>query len=232
MIADDNFASIVSGIEEGRVAYDNVRKLIYLLISTGLGEIVLFLLAIIFALPVPLFALQLLWLNLVTNGVQHVALAFERGEPGIGRRPPRPPLFNRRMITQVAVAGCYMGAISVAAYGWFLSQGLPVEVARNLILLLMVLFENAHALNARSERQSIFRIPLSANWFLVVAVIGAHALHIGALFTPGLSEALRVMPVGLLDWVVVAALAFSLVLVMETFKQLYPANTNAVNPER
>jgi magnesium-transporting ATPase (P-type) len=91
ILADDNFTSIVAGVEEGRVAYDNVRKLIFLLVATGLSEIVLFILAIAVGLPLPLFAVQLLWLNLVTNGIQDVALAFERGEPGVLDRRPRPP---------------------------------------------------------------------------------------------------------------------------------------------
>lgn len=224
IVADDNFASIVSGIEEGRVAYDNVRKLIYLLVSTGFGEIVLFVLAIIFALPIPLFAVQLLWLNLVTNGIQHVALAFEKGEPGIGRRPPRPPgdrLFDRRMVAQVAIAGLYMGGVSCLAYGWFLECGMSVEEARNLVLLLMVLFENVHALNVRSERQSVFCVPLRANPFLICAIAGAQLLHVAALFTPGLSSVLRVTPMDLPDWGLVALLATSLIVVMEIFKKIY-----------
>ncbi len=223
VITDDNFASIVAGIEEGRVAYDNVRKLINLLIATGLGEIVLFMIAILLGLPAPLGAVQLLWLNLVTNGIQDVALAFERGEPGIGDRRPRPPnqpLFDRRMIAQVALAGATMGGIGAAAYAWFLAQGMPLDAARNLLLLLMVLFENAHALNSRSERRSVFAVPLSANWFLIAAIIGAQGLHIAALFTPGLSTVLGTMPVGFLDWVMVVGLASLLVVVMEAFKRL------------
>jgi magnesium-transporting ATPase (P-type) len=222
IIADDNFASIVAGIEEGRVAYDNVRKLIYLLISTGLGEILLFVLAILLGLPPPMFAVQLLWLNLVTNGIQDVALAFEKGEPDVGTRPPRPPrrpLFDRRMVAQVAVAGTYMGIIGALAYDWFLQRGLSVDEARNMVLLLMVLFENAHALNARSERLSVFRIPLAANPFLISAILGAQALHVGAMFTPGLRDVLGVAPVAFIDWVLVAALALSLIVVMEAFKR-------------
>ena len=230
VITDDNFASIVAGIEQGRVAYDNVRKLINLLIATGVGEIVLFIIAILLGLPAPLGAVQLLWLNLVTNGIQDVALAFERGEPGIGERPPRPPnqpLFDRRMITQVALAGATMGGLGAAAYAWFLAQGMPLDSARNLLLLLMVLFENAHALNARSERRSVFAVPLSANWFLVAAIIGAQGLHIAALFTPGLSTVLGTMPVSFLDWIMVVGMAGLLVVVMEAYKRL---TTNTFDP--
>ena len=81
IVADDNFASIVAGVEEGRFAYDNVRKVIYLLISTGAAEVLMFIAAILAGLPIPLLAVQLLWLNLVTNGIQDVALAFEGGSP-------------------------------------------------------------------------------------------------------------------------------------------------------
>lgn len=224
ILADDNFASIVAGVEEGRVAYDNVRKLIYLLIATGLGEIVLFLVAILSGLPAPLFAVQLLWLNLVTNGIQDIALAFERGEPGVLKRPPRSigeKLFNRRMTAQVAFSGLYMGLVSGAAYAWFLERGLPLEEARNLVLLLMVLFENAHALNARSERLAAFQVPFAANWFLALAIVGAQALHVTALFTPGLSGVLRVQPIDVLDWSLVALFALSLILVMDGFKLVY-----------
>ncbi len=90
IVTDDDFASIVAGIEEGRYAYDNVRKVVYLLITTGFAEVLLFMLALLIGLPLPpLVAVQLLWLNLVTNGIQDTALAFEKGEPGIMNRPPR-----------------------------------------------------------------------------------------------------------------------------------------------
>ncbi len=221
ILADDNLATIVPGVEEGRIAYDNVRKLIYLLITTGLGEIVLFLLSIIAQLPVPLFAVQLLWLNLVTNGIQHIALAFERGEPGVLARQPRPPqerLFERRMITQVLVAGCYMGGAAFAFYAWSLDRGMSEPVARNMLLLLMVLFENVHVLNARSETRSVFHIPFAANPFLIFAIIGAQGLHIAAMHLPGLNSVLDVQPVALTDWLVVAAIAVSLLVVGEILK--------------
>ena len=221
ILTDDNFASIAAGVEEGRVAYDNVRKLIYLLITTGLGEIVLFLLAIIAGLPVPLTAVQLLWLNLVTNGIQHIALAFERGEPGVMERPPRPPdqpVFDRRMIRQVLVAGSAMGLLAFLFFDWCLAQGLPEAEARNLLLLLMVLFENAHALNARSERRSLFGLPFASNPFLIGAILGAQGLHILMLYLPGADLVLGTGPVSFQDWLLVVAIAATLILVAELQK--------------
>jgi len=223
VLADDNFASIVAGIEEGRIAYDNIRKLIFLLITTGLGEIVLFLFAIAANLPPPLFAVQLLWLNLVTNGIQDIALAFERGEPGVlARRPRRPKerLFERRMITQVLIAGFYMGVVAFAYYAWLLQSGVSAAAAQNLLLLLMVLFENVHALNARSETRSVFRIPFAGNPFLIIAILAAQALHVGAMHLPVLGDLLGVAPIGWRDWLLVAGIAASLLGVMEALKIL------------
>jgi magnesium-transporting ATPase (P-type) len=223
ILTNDNFASIVNGIEEGRIAYDNVRKLIYLLLTTGLGEIILFLLAIAAGLPIPLFAVQLLWLNLVTNGIQDIALAFERGEPDILARPPRPPeqpLFDRTMVGQILAGGGYMGLLAFLFYDWCLAQGMDIDMARNLVLLLMVLFENAHVLNARSETRSVFAVSYRTNLFLVFAVIGSQGLHIGAMYLPALRDILDVQPIAPIEWVMVAAMAASLIVVMEVYKRL------------
>jgi len=229
ILTDDNFASIVGGIEEGRIAYDNVRKVIYLLVTTGVGELVLFALAIAFGLPLPIFAVQLLWLNLVTNGIQDVALAFEKGEPGMLLRIPRPPvqpLFDRRMVEQVLLMGCWMGAAAFATFWYLLESGMPEEDARNLVLLLMVLFENVQAFNARSERRSAFRVPFGANPFLILAVIGAQAIHIGAMYMPGLAGILDMKPIGLTTWIAVAAIAVTLLGVAEIYKLLRPVADN------
>ncbi|MDH3233300.1 MAG: HAD-IC family P-type ATPase, partial [Alphaproteobacteria bacterium] len=185
MIADDNFSSIVAGIEEGRIAYDNVRKVTMLLIGTGIGEIVLFVLALVAGLPIPLFAVQLLWLNLVTNGIQDVALAFEKGEADVLSRSPRPPdqpIFDRRMITQTALVGGYMGFVGFAYFLWAIRSGMPEDQARTTLLLLMVWFENVHVFNCRSETRSAFAVPLRANPWVILAVAAALWLHLGAMY--------------------------------------------------
>ncbi|HUE83312.1 MAG TPA: HAD-IC family P-type ATPase [Pyrinomonadaceae bacterium] len=109
VISDDNFATIVAGVEEGRIAYDNIRKVIYLLVSTGAAEVMMIGMTIVSNLPLPLLPVQLLWLNLVTNGIQDVALAFEPGEGDVLSRKPRPPrerIFNRLMIERTINSGC------------------------------------------------------------------------------------------------------------------------------
>lgn len=160
ILTDDNFSSLIAGIEEGRIAYNNVRKVVHLLISTGAGEIVLFLMSLLFGLPIPLTAIQLLWLNLVTNGIQDVALAFEPGEGDELTKPPRnpdEPIFNRVMIERVLLSAIVIGLVAFLSFYYLLSTGMSVDAARNGTLLLMVLFENIHVMNSRSETKSVLQ---------------------------------------------------------------------------
>tara|TARA_R110000824_G_scaffold124565_2_gene283171 strand:- start:1653 stop:4379 length:2727 start_codon:yes stop_codon:yes gene_type:complete len=230
ILTDDNFASIVNGVEQGRIAYDNVRKVVYLLVSTGAAEVALFFFAFLGGLPLPLYAVQLLWLNLVTQGLQHTALAFEKAEPGLLDRSPRPPnqpVFDRMMISETIVSGLFMGAVGYLFFAWMLDQGWAEHQARNALLLLLVLFENAHVFNCRSETRSIFRVRLSANWLLVGAVVISQGAHILAMHLPGFNSVLRVEAVDLETWLLVAVIAASVILMMELFKvvqrMVYPA---------
>jgi Ca2+-transporting ATPase len=223
LLVDDNFASIVHGVEEGRFAYDNIRKVIFLVVSTGAAEIILFVLATLTGLPPPLTAVQLLWLNLVTNGIQDVALAFEKGEPGALARKPRPPgspVFDRRMIEQTALSGMFIGGVSFFYYRYMLDAGLAHAAAQNALLWLLVCFENAHCLNCRSERRSVLRIPLSGNWLIVIGILAAQGLQLVAMATPGLNQVLGVAPLEFGQWLLLAGLALTIVPLMEGYKVL------------
>jgi len=221
IITDDNFSSIVSGIEEGRVAYANVRKVIFLLISTGAAEIVLFLLALITEQPIPLVAVQLLWLNLVTNGIQDVALAFEAAEGNELNRKPRPPgepIFNRLMIERVVISAIVIGVSAFALMQYCLRVGMTIEDARNVTLFLMVLFENIHVFNSRSETRSVFKQSLLTNPLLIIGTLAAQGIHIGAMYVPGLSDVLGIKPISLEQWSECLLIASSVLVVMELHK--------------
>lgn len=221
ILTDDNFSSIVEGIKQGRIVYNNIRKVIFLLISTGAAEIMLVLLSLLFGVPLPLLPIQLLWLNLVTNGIQDVALAFEPEEGDeLQRRPraPREPVFNRLMLERVIVNALVMGALAFAVFRWQLASGAAVEAARNITLLLMVLFENVHVLNSRSEVTSIFRQYLLGNPLLLFGMLGAQGIHIAAMYTPGLDAVLQIAPVTLQQWTQLLAVALLLVAVDELHK--------------
>ena len=225
ILTDDNFASLVKGIEQGRGAYDNVRKVTWLLLATGAAEVMLFFLALFAGLPLPLTAVQLLWLNLVTNGIQDVALAMEKVEDDVLERKPRPPdepIFNRLMIQETLVSGGYIGLVAFSLYFVMINTfGMDENDARNLLLLQMVLFENVHAFSCRSETRSLLKIPLRANPLLILAVVAAQGVHIAAMYVPGLNDVLGVQPVSLESWGILLSIAVSLLLVDEIAKFLH-----------
>ncbi|MEN8159459.1 MAG: HAD-IC family P-type ATPase, partial [Myxococcota bacterium] len=221
VITDDNFASIVGGIEEGRVAYDNVRKAVYLLVSTGFGEVLLVAGAIALGLPLPLTAVQLLWLNLVTNGIQDVALVFEPGEPRILERQPRPPqegIFDRLMVRRTLLAGLVFAGIGMTWWWLWMDQGMPLDDARNRMVQLFVLFEIFHIGNSRSERISLFRLNPLRNRMLLIGTLGALGIHLAALQAPFFQTLLGVAPLTLQTWGELAASAAVILVVMELHK--------------
>ena len=221
VISDDNFASIISGIEEGRIAYDNVRKVIYLLVSTGAAEIVLLTLSVVSGLPLPLLPVQLLWLNLITNGIQDVALAFEPSEGDILSRQPRKPnepIFNRLMIERTVIAALAMGFVGFFFFSLLLRSGWSESSARNALLLLMVLFENVHIANCRSENKSAFSISIFRSQILIYGVIGAFLIHVLSMYLPLGQKFLRTEPADFYTWLIALGCSLSILLVMEIHK--------------
>jgi magnesium-transporting ATPase (P-type) len=221
VLSDDNFATIVNGIEEGRIAYRNIRNVVYLLIAAGIGEVLTVALALVAGLPLPLLPVQLLWLNLVTNGIQDVALAFERGHGNELDSPPRrpgEPIIDRLMIERGVLAGLWMALLGFSAFALMLGQGVAVEQARNELLLLMVLLQNVDAFNARSETRSVFRVPLANNPLLTVGVGAALLLHLAAMHWPLTQRVLSVGPLVTQEWTALVVGALTLLGVMEVHK--------------
>jgi len=224
ILTDDRFSSIVEGIREGRIGYQNIRKVVFFLLTVGMAEIVLFLWAQAFQLPIPLFAVQLLWLNLVTSGIQDKALALEPAEGDELQRPPRPPkerIMNGRMLWLVGLGAMVMGTGAFATFQWLLAQGHGEDVARNLTLLLMVLFSNLLILSSRSQTHSLFHQSLLNNPYLLLSTVAAQAVHIAALYIPALQDMLHLAPVTLEQWGGLLCIALSLLLVMEIEKWGY-----------
>ncbi|WP_245942448.1 cation-translocating P-type ATPase [Candidatus Colwellia aromaticivorans] len=224
ILTDDHFSSIVDGITQGRIVYNNIRKVIFLLISTGAAEILLVMFSLIFGTPLPLFPLQLLWLNLVTNGIQDVALAFEPAEGNElkqAARQPNEPIFNRLMIERIIVNAFVMGSLAFVLFKWQIDSGVAEQEARNITLLLMVLFENVHVLNSRSEKLSIFKQYFFGNKFLLFGMLAAQGIHIGAMYTPGIRELLQLAPVSLSQWSSLLGIALFLIVVDELHKYFH-----------
>lgn len=222
VLVDDNFASIVAGIEEGRAAYSNLRKVVLHCVSTGGAGLLLMLLSSVFAMPLPLTAIQLLWLNLVSNGIQDVSLGFEKPEPGLLRRGPHvagAALLDRPMREQMLVSGLATGLITFGCYAAMLHlANVPLAVAQGMMLALMLWCENAHALNCRSETRSVFAVPLSANWLLVGGIVATQLLQMAAANLPGVSGLLRLESVTWTQMLALGLPALGLTTVMEIYK--------------
>jgi magnesium-transporting ATPase (P-type) len=218
VLSDDNFATIVAGIEQGRIAYDNVRKVVYLLISTGAGEVTLVVASLAAGLPLPLLPAQILWLNLVTNGIQDVALAFEPKEGDVLARGPRAPderIANRLMIERTLVAAVVIGGVGFATFVWLLERGVAVEAARNQLLSLIVLFEIVNIGNARSETQSILALSPLRSPILLAGTLAAFVIHLGATYTPIGQAVLATAPIEPIRWVALGGLALTIAVALE-----------------
>jgi magnesium-transporting ATPase (P-type) len=173
-------------------------------------------------MPLPLVPIQLLWLNLVTNGIQDVALAFEKGDGAELDRPPRAPdepIFDKRMVEHVLTSGAYIGLLAFGVF-WYVGEVLdqPLAVQRNVALLLVVLLENVHIFSCRSERRSAFSVPIRANWLLVGAVLVAHGVHILSMYIPGWRDLLGIQPVELTTWLTLLPIALTLLVFDEVVK--------------
>ena len=224
ILMDDNFNSIVKGVMEGRVAYSNIRKITYFLISCGFAEVLFFVLSIMFNLPIPLIAIQLLWLNVVTDGIQDFALSFERPEKNIMKMKPRSPkenLFDKELIEEIVVSGLSIGLIVFALWTLLIKEAnMDLVKARSYILVLMVVIQNVHAFNCRSERNSSLSIPLSSNRIFVYGVIVSILLGISVLEFSFFNSFLNTCPLSLFSLIFLFILGSSIFVIMEIYKRI------------
>ena len=224
IIVDDNFKSIVSGIKEGRVAYANIRKITYFLLSCGLAEVIFFCLSIILDLPMPLVAIQLLWLNVVTDGIQDFALSFEKAEKGILKEKPRNPkesIFNKSLMQEIIVAGLVIGTIVFTVWYFLLNKlNMEVSMARGYIMALMVFIQNIHVFNCRSENKSAFSVPLKSNYLIVGGVLGSILLQIIVMEVDFLSKFLQTSKIPVPHLIYLFVIASLVLVIMEIYKTI------------
>ncbi|MDO4507931.1 MAG: HAD-IC family P-type ATPase [Candidatus Saccharibacteria bacterium] len=224
IIVDDNFKSIVSGIKEGRVAYANIRKIILFLISCGLAEVTFFILSIILDLEVPLVAIQLLWVNVVTDGIQDFALSFEKAEPGILKEKPRSPkesIFNRVLLKEILVSGLIIGSLVFGTWIFLLDVvHMDTGIARGYILALMVFIQNIHVFNCRSESRSAFSVPLNSNWLIFAGVAVSIILQFVVMEVPFLAQFLQTAPISFGPLAILFGLASLVLIFMEIYKKI------------
>ena len=224
IIMDDNFKSIVAGVKEGRVAYSNIRKIIFFLISCGLAEVLFFCLSIIFDLPMPLVAIQLLWLNVVTDGIQDFALSFEKAEENIMNEKPKDPkesIFDKNLLREIIVSGSIIGILVFCVWYYLINIiNMDVNIARGYIMGLMVFIQNIHVFNCRSEKKSAFSVSIKNNPLIVGGVVCSVILHIIVMETPFLSRMLQTSSLPILHLVYLFLLALIVLVVMEIYKKI------------
>ena len=212
VMTDDNFASVVSAVEEGRVIYSNIRKFVFYLLSCNVGEILILFVAMIVGLPVPLQPVQLLWLNLLSDGLPALALGLEKGEPDTMDRPPRPAkesILNRDMQVGILVQSVVVPLVVLGAMVLWL-RGNPGDVlmAQTLAFVTLAGLELPLAFAFRSERESIFALGVFSNRYMVAAAASSFLLLLGPLHLPGLQELFEVQSPNLSLWLVALPLMF------------------------
>jgi Ca2+-transporting ATPase len=223
VLTDDNFASIVNAVEEGRTIYDNIRKFVHYLLATNAGEVLLMFCAVLVGWPAPLVAIQLLWINLVTDALPAMALGVEPPEPDVMKRPPRPP--NERLIT--ARRGqriLYHGALNAAAaavafYVVYRGQEANVPAARTAAFATLAFAQLLFSFGCRSERYTLPQLGLLSNPWLLGAIAASGLLQLAPLTVPFLQPIFKVAPVAFVwEWGMMALLAMTPVTVVELAK--------------
>jgi Ca2+-transporting ATPase len=223
VIADDNFATVVAAVEAGRVVYRNIKKVVLYLFSTSMAEVLVLLLALILGYPAPLAAVQILWINLVTEGTVTVNLVMEPAEGDEMRRAPisrSEPLLTRILLRRM----CFMTpAIAASTLGWFvhrLSAGVPFPQVQTETFTVLAVCQWFNVLSCRSERRSVFGMSLFRNPWLIGGLLLSNVLHAAVVFLPPLNAVFHTVPIRLQEVLAIGAVA-SLVLWVEELRKLF-----------
>ncbi len=210
VLTDDNYASIVSAVEQGRIIYSNIRKFVYYLVSCNLAEILIIFLATLTGSPPPLTAIQLLWLNLLTDGAPALALGMEKGDPDIMEQQPRPmrePIINHPMLVGIIVQTIAITAVVLIAYyvGWAWHPS-NAALAQTMAFITLSASELVRAYTARSERASLFRLGVFSNKYMQYAVLLSIVLLLSVVYIPFLQPIFNTVTLGMREWAVILPL--------------------------
>lgn len=223
VLTDDNFATLVRAVEEGRIVYSNVRKLLLYLFSTAVAALLVLFLALLGGLPLPLAAVQILWINLATDGVVTINLIMEPPEGDELRRPPTPldePLLTRALMRRMLLLAPTMAFSTLGYFVWQLSTGAPFQEVQTETFTVLAVCQWFNVLNCRSEWQSIFQQNPLKNPWLVGGLIVGNVMHMGVIFIPALNDIFHTTPIAL-DTVLLIGLVASPVLWVEEVRKFF-----------
>ena len=219
ILTDDNFASIVNAVEEGRCIFDNIKKFVEYLLSSNLGEILTIFIAIMIGIPLPLIAIMILWINLLTDGPPALALSVDSADPDIMTRKPRNPkekILSKFIITRMILVGIIMAAGTLAIFKLY-DPSLNLIRAQTVAFSTLMFYQMFNVLNCRSEGSSLFKIGVFSNKFLIWAIGASVLLQVLVIYTP-LNMLFRTMPLGLIDWVYIILVSSSVFVFVEISK--------------
>ncbi|HEU4766757.1 MAG TPA: HAD-IC family P-type ATPase, partial [Pyrinomonadaceae bacterium] len=219
-LTDDNFASIVAAVEEGRGIFSNIKKYLMYLLSSNIGEIGLMAGATLAGLPLPLTAVQILYVNLATDGLPALALAVDPPESGLMQRPPRDPrkgIFTRAVVLLMLTGGIWSAIVNISLFVWALNSGRPIAEAMTMTFVSLVLIQFFKAYNFRSDRLSVLRQPFANKW-LNLAIVWELVMLVFILYVPFLERMFGTVALTLQDWVIIIAAAFTVSPVLELTK--------------
>jgi len=221
-LTDDNFASIVAAVEEGRGVYDNIKKYLMYLLSSNVGEIGLMVGAAVFGLPLPLTAVQILYVNLATDGLPALALAVDPPQRDLMDRPPRNPrtgIFTRPVVALMLAGGLWLTLVNTGLFVWLIRSGRALEEAMSMVFVCLVLIQLLNAYNFRSDRHSALVRPFANRW-LNSAVLWETALLLAIVYIPVLQGVFGTYAMSVSDWMVLLVLSLSVLPVLEAVKYL------------
>jgi Ca2+-transporting ATPase len=221
VLLDDNFATLVHAVEEGRRMYDNVRKFIKYTMTSNSAEILTILLAPFLGLPLPLLPIHILWINLITDGLPGLALAVEPAERGVMQRPPRPPaesIFHGGMWQHMVWVGALMATLALAGLAW--DTAVEESAWRTLVFTTLVLAQLAHVMVIRSERESLFSIGLLSNAPMAWVVAGSVVVQLAIVYTPVGNRWFNVAPLAPVELAAAFGAAAVIVTAVEAEKAL------------
>ncbi|WP_333638439.1 calcium-translocating P-type ATPase, SERCA-type [Tissierella praeacuta] len=222
ILTDDNFASIVSAVEEGRIIYSNIKKFVFFLLSCNIGEIFLVFTSILLNLPVPLLAIQLLWLNLVTDSFPALALGVEKGDPDIMDTPPRnpnEPILTKNMLLGILLQSLAVGVAALLAYRWGLTTYADsIDKARTIAFTSLITAELLRAYSSRSQKYTLFKIGFFTNSTLVYGTLFSFILLLGVLYIPFMQPIFHTFALGIKDWAAILEYAFIPLIIGEISK--------------
>jgi Ca2+-transporting ATPase len=219
-LLDDNFATIVAAVEEGRIVFGNIKKYLTYLLSSNVGEIVLLAGAVIAGLPMPLTAVQILYVNLATDGLPALALAVDPPEPDLMQRKPRDPrlgIFTRPVVVMLLTGGLWSALVNITLFMWMMSSGRPLAEVMSMTFVSLVLIQFFKAYNYRSDHLSVFQKPFANKW-LNIAIAWELVLLVAILYVPFLQRAFATFSLSLEDWLITTVMALSIVPVLEGVK--------------